>query len=84
MPWADLDKRLAPLGLSPREAEIVDLVMRGYSNHEIEKLLFISLETVKKHVSNIYRKLDVKNRVQLSNLVQNRLRALPEDVPPLG
>jgi DNA-binding NarL/FixJ family response regulator len=58
--------------------------MRGYSNHEIEKRLFISLETVKKHVSNIYRKLDVKNRVQLSNLVQNRLRALPEDVPPLG
>jgi DNA-binding CsgD family transcriptional regulator len=84
MPWAGLDKRLAPLGLSPREAEIVDLVMRGHSNHEIEKRLFISLETVKKHVSNIYRKLDVKNRVQLSNLVQNRLRALPEDVPPLG
>jgi DNA-binding CsgD family transcriptional regulator len=84
MPWADLEIRLAPLGLSPREAEIVDLVMRGYSNREIEERLFISLETVKKHVSNIYRKLDVKNRVQLSNLVQNRLRALPEDVPPLG
>ncbi len=82
--WVDLDKRLAPLGLSPREAEIVELVMRGYSNSEIEKRLFISLETVKKHVSNVYRKLGVKNRVQLSNLVQNRLRDLPEDVPPLG
>ena len=58
--------------------------MRGYSNSEIEKRLYISLETVKKHVSNIYRKLGVKNRVQLSNLVQNRCRVLPEDVPPLG
>ena len=82
--WADLGQRLAPLGLSPREAEIVDLVMRGYSNREIEKRLFISLETVKKHVSNVYRKLGVKNRVQLSNLVQNRCRVPPEDVPPPG
>jgi len=82
--WVGLDRRLAPLGLSPREAEIVDLVMRGYSNREIEKRLFISLETVKKHVSNVYRKLGVKNRVQLSNLVQNRCRVPPEDVPPPG
>lgn len=82
--WADLDQRLAALGLSPREVEIVDLVMRGFSNSEIQKRLYISLETVKKHVSNVYRKLGVKNRVQLSNLVQNRCRVLPEDVPPLG
>jgi DNA-binding CsgD family transcriptional regulator len=82
--WPDLRQRLAPLGLSPREAEIVGLVLRGYSNREIEKSLFISLETVKKHVSNVYRKLGVKNRVQLSNLVQNRCRIEPEDVPPPG
>lgn len=81
---ADLDKRLASLGLSPREAEIVDLVIRGYSNGEIGKRLYISLETVKKHVSNVYRKLGVKNRVQLSNLVQNRRDIPSEDVPPLG
>jgi len=59
-------------GLSPREAEIVGLVMQGLSNKEIEARLFISLETVKKHLSSIYRKLGVKNRLQLSLLMQKR------------
>jgi DNA-binding CsgD family transcriptional regulator len=68
---------LAGLGLSPREAEVIGLVLRGFSNREIEKRLFISLETVKKHLSNIYRKLGVKNRLQLSCLIQNR-RIRPE------
>jgi DNA-binding CsgD family transcriptional regulator len=57
-------------GLTPREAEIVGLVMRGLSNKEIEAKLFISLETVKKHLSAIYRKLGVRNRLQLSLLMQ--------------
>jgi len=59
-------------GLSPREAEIVGLVMQGLSNKEIEARLFISLETVKKHLSSIYRKLGVKNRLQLSLLMQKK------------
>jgi DNA-binding CsgD family transcriptional regulator len=59
-------------GLTPREAEIVGLVMRGFSNKEIEAELFISLETVKKHLSTIYRKLGVRNRLQLSLLMQKR------------
>jgi DNA-binding CsgD family transcriptional regulator len=71
---------LAGLGLSPREAEVIGLVLRGFSNREIEKRLFISLETVKKHLSNVYRKLGVKNRLQLSCLVQNR-RIRPEQTP---
>jgi DNA-binding CsgD family transcriptional regulator len=62
-------------GLSPREAEIVGLVMLGLSNKEIEARLFISLETVKKHLSSIYRKLGVKNRLQLSLLMQKRPEA---------
>jgi DNA-binding CsgD family transcriptional regulator len=59
-------------GLSPREAEITGLVMRGFSNKEIEHELFISLETVKKHLSSIYRKLGVRNRLQLSLIMQKR------------
>lgn len=59
-------------GLTPREAEIVGLVMRGFSNKEIEAGLFISLETVKKHLSSIYRKLGVKNRLQLSLAMQKK------------
>ncbi len=63
---------LAETGLTPREAEIVGLVMRGFSNREIEKKLFISLETVKKHLSSIYRKLGVRDRLQLSLFVQRK------------
>ena len=66
------------LGLSPRESEVIGLILRGFDSREIEKRLFISPETVKKHVSNVYRKLGVKNRMQLSCLIQNR-RGRSED-----
>lgn len=66
----DASQRLKDLGVSPREAEIVGLVMRGFSNKEIGGELFISLETVKKHLSSIYQKLGVKNRLQLSLIIQ--------------
>lgn len=64
----DLSRRLEGLGLTPREAEIAALVMRGYSNKEIGAELFISLDTVKKHLSSIYQKARVKNRLQLGLL----------------
>jgi DNA-binding CsgD family transcriptional regulator len=66
----DVSCRLAGLGVSPREAEIAGLVMRGFSNKEIGAELFISLDTVKKHLSSIYQKAGVKNRLQLSLLSQ--------------
>jgi len=56
-------------GLSPREAEVAALVMEGHSNKEIGDALFISLDTVKRHVTNVYRKTGAKNRVQLSRLL---------------
>lgn len=68
----DLTVILAPLGVSPRETEIVDLILRGFSNKEIASRLFISVDTVKKHSYNVYKKLGVQNRVQLSYFVQNR------------
>ena len=64
----DLPGRLEAMGITPREAEIVTLVMRGYSNKEIGAELFISLDTVKKHLSSIYQKARVKNRLQLGLL----------------
>ena len=63
---------LAPLGVSTREIEVIELLMKGYSNKEIAGRLFISTETVKKHIYNVYRKLGVQNRVQLNYFVQNR------------
>ncbi len=48
--------------LSERELEILQLIAEGLSNQEIGQRLFLSLPTVKWHTSNIYGKLDVKNR----------------------
>ena len=50
--------------LSERELEVLRLFAEGLSNQEIAEKLFISLGTVKAHSSNIYRKLDVRNRAQ--------------------
>jgi DNA-binding CsgD family transcriptional regulator len=52
-------------GISPREREIIQLLLKGKSNKEIEDALFISIGTVKNHVYSIFQKLDVKNRSQL-------------------
>ena len=50
------------LGLTPREAEVLTLVARGYTNREIADALVISVKTASVHVSHILRKLDTPNR----------------------
>ena len=52
-------------GLTPREWEIASYLFTGESDQEIANRLCISVSTLKKHVYNIYKKLDVNNRVQL-------------------
>jgi DNA-binding CsgD family transcriptional regulator len=56
-------------GVTTREREVISLVITGRSNREITEDLFISPETVKKHIYNAYRKIGVRNRVQLVNAV---------------
>lgn len=56
-------------GVTHREQEVMALLVEGKSNKEIEDLLCISFSTVKNHVYNIYRKLDVNSRAQLIHLV---------------
>lgn len=51
--------------ISERETEIIDSIVVGKTNKEIASELYISINTVKTHIKNIYRKLDVKNRIQL-------------------
>jgi ligand-binding sensor domain-containing protein/DNA-binding CsgD family transcriptional regulator len=65
-----LDAILEKFAISKREAEIVRLLLAGKSNQEIENELFIAMATVKIHVHNIFRKVKVKNRLQLLLRIQ--------------
>lgn len=53
-------------GLTPRELEMVRLVTQGCSNREIATRLNISEETVKRHLSNVFDKVGMSNRVELT------------------
>ena len=54
------------LALTPREKEIVHSILAGHTNRQIASALSISEETVKRHLSNIYTKLGVANRLELA------------------
>ena len=53
---------LAPFGLSPREAQVLDWVAQGKTNKEIGVILELSPRTVQKHLEHIYRKIYVETR----------------------
>ncbi len=53
--------------LSGREREILDLLAKGYRYKEIAAMLFVSIETVRKHIHNIYEKLQVNSRTDAIN-----------------
>jgi DNA-binding CsgD family transcriptional regulator len=58
--------------ISKREAEIILEICSGKTNKAIAEKLFITLQTVKDHTHHIYTKTQVKNRVQLANLVREK------------
>lgn len=57
--------------LTKREIEILEHLARGSRNQDIADALFISRSTVKKHIENIYLKLQLKSRVELVNWYNN-------------
>ena len=69
-------KNVSPLeidsGLSAREIDVLQLINLGSSNGVIASNLFISVSTVKTHVSSILRKLDAGNRVQALKIARER------------
>jgi NarL family two-component system response regulator LiaR len=52
------------LGISKRELEVLNFMATGLSNQEIADKMFVSLNTIKTHTSNLFLKLDVKRRTQ--------------------
>ncbi len=72
------------LGLTPREAEVLGLVARGYTNRQIAAALVISVNTASVHVSHILGKLDAQNRIEAA-AIAHRLapatHAAPSELP---
>jgi DNA-binding NarL/FixJ family response regulator len=68
-------------GLTRRELEILRLVAQGHSNGELAGMLWVTEQTIKFHLSNIYRKLDVANRTEASRWAQVH-GFLNETAPP--
>lgn len=58
------------VSLTKREVEILRLVSEGYSNSQLARMLWVTEQTVKFHLSNIYRKLDVANRTEAARWAQ--------------
>jgi len=63
-PVAINQQQLLKEGISKREAEILLLMHQGLSNQQIAGKLFISENTIKKHISNIFQKLQVERRTE--------------------
>lgn len=61
----DLDRALAKHRITQREYEVLAHIARGLSNQEIAEAMFVSLNTVKTHTSNLFSKLDAQRRTQL-------------------
>ncbi|MBW3657038.1 MAG: LuxR C-terminal-related transcriptional regulator [Actinobacteria bacterium] len=64
--------RVGWMSLTPTERDVVRLVAEGHANAEIGKRLFISVNTVKKHLSHVYAKVDVGGRADLAAQVARR------------
>lgn len=76
------DEAASPL-LTPRQEEVLQLLLDGYSNKEIGRMLFLSEETVKNHVSSILRCFGVTTRTQ-AVLAANRHGYAGSGRPPVA
>jgi len=73
--------------LTPREADVLELLQEGSTNAQIAQQLSIGLETVRTHARNIYRKLGISSRRDLARLARPdaTVEAAPDttvDTPP--
>jgi DNA-binding CsgD family transcriptional regulator len=65
VPFQRNETRVAELGITPRELEILDAVAEGLSTREIGERLFVSENTVKTHTARLFDKLSARRRTQV-------------------
>ena len=65
--------------LTEREADVLELLVEGYSNKDIAEKLYITHHTVKAHLTQVYKKLGVKNRSKAIVKVNNNESILHQD-----
>ncbi len=75
-----LKKEEEPVELTPREQEILRHLVRGLTNKEISSATNLAVDTVKTHLRNIYRKLQVKNRTQAISMAMKLRRNSEESL----
>ncbi|MDX1672412.1 MAG: response regulator transcription factor [Balneolaceae bacterium] len=75
-PFSQNKKALAELEITDRELEVLKLIAAGYSNQQIADQLYISIHTVKSHVSSLLDKMNVNRRTQAIRKAQ-KLQLIP-------
>jgi DNA-binding CsgD family transcriptional regulator len=65
------DHFIEKYGISPREREIISMILQGFGNKKISETLFISAMTVKNHIYHIYQKTGAQNKIQLINIINS-------------
>lgn len=57
--------------MTPREQDVIRLIVQGYRNKQISEELLVSVSTIKKHITNIYHKLNITSRHELIVLINS-------------
>ena len=88
-PSYEWSEKARELNISHRELEVIALVVEGYKNKEIARILKIQHQSVKNHLQHLFKKLDVKNSTQAYiialnlKLIKMRGKTPYKDVPVL-
>ena len=77
-------EQVEPASLTPREKQILGLVVMGYMNSQIAEQLFVAESTVKSHLSSAFGKLGVRSRTEAAELIMDSERGLGMGILALG